>query len=126
MASSKGLDSELESFRQQWLSEVRTKQGPKFASAHSSSAELASPEESKARPSSPSKTRKPAPTVDEQDAFSQPSVFDADSAEPSGAKELVSALDHFEEAMAKEAEGNMGDSLKLYRRAYRVCELSSA
>ncbi|KAG8411207.1 hypothetical protein J3459_016551 [Metarhizium acridum] len=34
-------------------------------------------------------------------------------------KELVSALDHYEEAMEKEALGNMGDSLKLYRKAYR-------
>jgi F-box protein 9 len=35
-------------------------------------------------------------------------------------KELLSALDHFEEAMIKEASGNMGDSLKLYRKAYKV------
>lgn len=33
---------------------------------------------------------------------------------------LVSALDHYEKAMEKEAEGNMGDSLQLYRKAYKV------
>ncbi|KAG8410673.1 hypothetical protein J3459_016961 [Metarhizium acridum] len=41
-------------------------------------------------------------------------------------KELVSALDHYEEAMEKEALGNMGDSLKLYRKAYRVSPKESA
>jgi F-box protein 9 len=35
-------------------------------------------------------------------------------------KPLVSALDHYEEAMEKEAQGNMGESLRLYRKAYRV------
>lgn len=47
---------------------------------------------------------------------------EADKAEASAPekKNLVSALDHFEEAMEKEAIGNMGDSLHLYRQAYRV------
>ena len=31
-----------------------------------------------------------------------------------------SALEHFEKAVEKEAQGNLGDSLNLYRRAYRV------
>ncbi|QPG95190.1 hypothetical protein C2857_007806 [Epichloe festucae Fl1] len=136
-SSSQGLNSELESFRQQWLSEVRTKRSerPRPSSAahsHSSPTAPVSPKRSKARPPSPTKTRKVASAVDEEDGneHSQPRVFEG-SPEPSGntidgsvgpplGKELVSALDHYEEAMAKEAEGNMGDSLKLYRRAYRL------
>ncbi|KAG6024685.1 hypothetical protein E4U41_001711 [Claviceps citrina] len=142
MASSQGLDSELESFRQQWLSEVRTKQGPQ------PSAEPASPRKAKARPrpASPSNTSRAAPAVDldeEDGSLQQPvgiepvgiepvGIEDNDAEpEPSGTtvdgsvrtplgRELVSALDHYEEAMAKEAQGNMGDSLKLYRRAYRM------
>ncbi|KAG6078239.1 hypothetical protein E4U15_004361 [Claviceps sp. LM218 group G6] len=140
MASSKGLDSELESFRQQWLSEVRTKQGPPRAE------ETVSAENSKAPPRrapSPSDTRTaataaPAPVRqaqlhDEEDSSRSLSgtLEEASAAEPSGTtlegsvrpsprRELVSALDHYEEAMAKEAEGNMGDSLMLYRRAYRL------
>lgn len=31
-----------------------------------------------------------------------------------------SALEHYEKAVEKESEGNLGDSLKLYRKAYRV------
>lgn len=64
---------------------------------------------------------------DELPASLQPSAEAPSSKEPEQAeavapekKNLVSALDHFEEAMEKEAIGNMGDSLHLYRRAYRV------
>lgn len=38
--------------------------------------------------------------------------------EPAGEPE--SALEHFERAVEKEAEGSLGDSLQLYRKAYRV------
>jgi F-box protein 9 len=34
--------------------------------------------------------------------------------------EPVSALDHFEAAVIKEAQGNLGESLKLYRKSFRV------
>ena len=72
--------------------------------------------------------------VDDDDDYLQGRVFDEpppssgrtlDETEPQSAtkeKGLVSALDHYEEAMEKEASGNMGDSLKLYRKAYRVCD----
>jgi F-box protein 9 len=45
-----------------------------------------------------------------------------DPQDPDEKKPLVSALDHYEEAMEKEAQGNMRDSLHLYRRAYRVSD----
>jgi F-box protein 9 len=32
----------------------------------------------------------------------------------------VSALDHYEKAVEREAVGNLGDSLQLYRKAFRV------
>jgi F-box protein 9 len=35
-------------------------------------------------------------------------------------REPRSALEHFERAVEKEAEGNLGDSLHHYRKAYRV------
>ncbi|PKS12769.1 hypothetical protein jhhlp_000980 [Lomentospora prolificans] len=35
-------------------------------------------------------------------------------------RELVSALDHFEAAVVREAQGNLGDSLNLYRKAFRM------
>ncbi|CAI4218693.1 unnamed protein product [Parascedosporium putredinis] len=36
-----------------------------------------------------------------------------------GEKTLESALDHFEAAVMREAQGNLGDSLNLYRKAFR-------
>ena len=39
-------------------------------------------------------------------------------------KEPRSALEHFEKAVEKEAEGSLGDSLDLYRKAYRVGSVS--
>jgi len=43
-------------------------------------------------------------------------------------KEPSSALEHFEKAVQKEEEGSLGDSLQLYRKAYRVrsCSISAA
>lgn len=138
-----GLDSELESFRQQWISEVRTKKGEQSSQTHRSTADgpststapvtstaPTSPRKSKVRPPSPSKARKQPPVIDEEDDYLHGRSFD-EGPEPVGnttdgsvrsppEKELVSALDHYEEAMEKEAQGNMGDSLKLYRKAYRV------
>jgi hypothetical protein len=36
------------------------------------------------------------------------------------AREPSSALEHYEHAVERESQGNLGDSLKLYRKAYRV------
>lgn len=35
-------------------------------------------------------------------------------------QEPSSALEHYEQAVERESQGNLGDSLKLYRKAYRV------
>ncbi|KAI9899360.1 hypothetical protein N3K66_005821 [Trichothecium roseum] len=127
------LDTELESFRQQWLSDLRSR-----------NAGAEPPASQPAPPSSPGQSKKPAPSSssakqqpqhhhhhqeDEED-YVPSKVFDHPGSEHgrtlsgggigSDKKELVSALDHYEEAMEKEAQGNMGDSLTLYRRAYRL------
>ncbi|KAG6003037.1 hypothetical protein E4U21_002425 [Claviceps maximensis] len=148
MASSKGLYSELESFRRQWLSEVRQKQGPQSASSAAAAA-AASPfstrtDEPRSPKTSHGNSREPAPAVElhshdqDEEAEASPPRRSFEDTSASAAehehttvhgpqrtgtllgKDLVSALDYYEEAMAKEAEGNMGDSLKLYRRAYRL------
>ncbi|KAK2597344.1 hypothetical protein QQS21_006041 [Conoideocrella luteorostrata] len=144
MESKAGLDSELESFRKEWLSEVRTKRGERPSthqqqpsnepSESSTSASVtavpASAKKSNVRPPSPTKTRKTGPVVNEDDEFLHGRPFDG-LPEPSGntidgsvrsppAKKLISALDHYEEAMEREAEGKLGDSLRLYRMAYKL------
>lgn len=101
MSSQRSLDTELESFRQQWLSDLRVRRP-----ADSQTAPAPAPP--------PTKTEEPAAPSDDG---SDP---DHDSDGGILASALVSALDFYEAAMDKEAEGNMGDSVKLYRQAYRV------
>jgi F-box protein 9 len=48
-----------------------------------------------------------------------------DSFQNSPQREPRSALEHFEKAVEKEAEGRLGDSLTHYRKAYRVNTLLS-
>ncbi|PHH73265.1 hypothetical protein CDD82_5560 [Ophiocordyceps australis] len=98
------LDSELDSFRQQWLLDLQ---------AHNATT-----------PSSPPPKAKPPPSPwpgsagpHDRDGAAPPEPVSGKQTPP---RNLVSALDHFEEAMAMEAQGNMGDSLKLYRMAYKL------
>lgn len=129
MEQKEELNTELESFRQQWLNDLHSRHealGYKSRPSGPSSG----PKQHRKQPSGPSQStvKKPAPADDDEDYFEGRS-FD-EPPEPSGhtlagpsksaPKELISALDHFERAMEKEAEGNMGDSLKLYRQAYKV------
>ncbi|KAJ4266186.1 hypothetical protein NW762_004167 [Fusarium torreyae] len=122
------LNSELESFRQKWLSDLRER------GEHHDTAEAPTAGPSR-RPhhgpiSSLPHKHAPAPADDGDEDYVQSQSFDQDEhslARPPveahhdrKGKKLVSALDHFEEAMHKEGQGNMGDSLKLYRKAYRL------
>ncbi|EGX89418.1 F-box protein (Pof7), putative [Cordyceps militaris CM01] len=162
MSSGDGLDSELESFRTKWLSDLQSQQGPSAGAAAPSSSATShhrSQSHSQRRDAShqsfPSSSTRPAPLkkingppsptatrraliLDEGSDYvggpsfdepapplstsSQPRTL-ADSinavANPSR-KNLASALDHFEEAMEQESRGNMGDSLQLYRKAYKM------
>lgn len=128
------LDSELDSFRRQWLSDLRSRTGhPSATHQASSSRDLTTRQHNHHTPI----PRRPSthgidedhdvahlygPSFDELPGPHQHSIagHDAGSATQPANKALVSALDHFEEAMVKEAQGNMGDSLKLYRTAYKL------
>jgi F-box protein 9 len=137
----KGLDSELESFRQQWISDLQSRKEPVQA-ASSSSQGSTSPTAARTAAPAPGKKHHgpPSPTLAKRQAildegsdylqgraFDEPAPLDQvghvvseDAPAPKPEKKLVSALDHFEEAMEKESQGILGESLKLYRRAYRV------
>lgn len=128
--SSNDPNPDLESFRQQWISDLRSRDAPAPQVLQTQSgARTRSPTSRRHRPSV-SISKGPVDDDDDHEYVPTPS-FDgpepsgrtiADSGEPDEPKPLVSALDHYEEAMEKEAQGNMGDSLHLYRRAYRVSE----
>jgi F-box protein 9 len=134
------LNSELESFRQKWLSDLKTRNEHPEPPAETSAAGGSSSSRRPHHGPISSLPHRPGPVPaddgeDEEDDVQSPSF---DREEPAlthptqeahhdrKGKKLVSALDHFEEAMHKEGQGNMGDSLKLYRKAYRVCIISSA
>jgi F-box protein 9 len=134
MESKDGLDSELESFRQQWLSDLHFRnaaQGPQERKPPTGpSSSLRSP----AKPTkSTAKTEgKKVGRVDDDEEYVQARSFDEPAgvvtsfklaegqSSKTGAKELISALDHYEAAVEKETAGNLGDSLQLYRKAFRV------
>jgi F-box protein 9 len=71
-------------------------------------------------------------TLDEDDDFvtqsfhdldgpSDPKCQHAESSNPkTGSREPRSALEHYEKAVERESQGNLGDSLDLYRKAFRV------
>ncbi|KAK3394355.1 hypothetical protein B0H63DRAFT_506081 [Podospora didyma] len=128
---------ELESFREQWKAEVRAKIP---GAAASSSAAAAAPIRNSVR--TLDSTRKTVPAqkekavaaaVEEEDDYVKLPTFDeapqaggvtlssqTSAAPPTGPKEPVSALDHYEKAVEREAAGSLGDSLRLYRKAYRM------
>ncbi|KAJ4165193.1 hypothetical protein LMH87_006835 [Akanthomyces muscarius] len=163
MSSGDGLDSELESFRKQWLSDLSTQRGPHPADTAAQSSSSANQRRrqshsrrhdgsqpsfssSSARPGPLKRTNgPPSPTaarraliLDEGSDYVGGRSFDEpapplivsseartlgssiDAAAKPNETNLVSALDHYEKAMEKEAEGNMGDSLQLYRKAYKM------
>jgi F-box protein 9 len=133
-------EAELESFRQKWREEVTARTKGKAPVASSTPANTGA-SSSKPRPS---KSNAPEPSssshirqrsTEESDDIA-PHVYedlgerqhgrrlDETAAETAAAlaagREPVSALEHYEKAVEKESEGRLGDSLSLYRRAFKV------
>jgi F-box protein 9 len=130
------LNPELESFRQQWRAEVTAKTKGESSTARTQPARPA--------PRTPSivpktiaqklgEDRNDDQISDEEDgdistrprgrsfhAASSADEEDVDSVAKMATREPLSALEHYEKAVERETEGNLGDSLKLYRKAFRV------
>lgn len=135
-------DSELESFRRQWLDEVSGRIRPGSCSAEVVAAKGAAARSSNDTkvapapeadplqiplkpPSSPSLSRRQvtgvladpiSPTNSEIGGPRDPDMAMPQKPPP----EPCSALEHYETAVEKEAQGRLGDSLKHYRLAYKV------
>lgn len=143
------LKSELESFREQWRAEVRakvpgSKNEPQQQTAHvagpSDTENLLQATKTQGKVSKPQKpvagAGKKAVHHEEDEDYVQTRVFDerhpatgageADESkgngkeEKTGGDEPVSALEHYEKAVEREVAGSLGDSLALYRKAFRV------
>lgn len=130
--------SALEQFRQQWRSEVsaRAKSGRKRQTRDDGSLQ-AGPSQSSEEPKElvPSPKYHPpanlhAEDVDGSEGCSElvdglaqltlRNTDDDEFCQGNTIKEPMSALEHFERAVEKEDQGNLGDSLSHYRKAYRL------
>lgn len=139
-------EAELESFRQKWREEVTARTKGKAPEASSSSVPAKTAASSSKHHKAKSSASGPATStharqrsVEEPDDVA-PHVYhdlgekqhgrrlDETSAETAAAlaasREPISALEHYEKAVEKESEGRLGDSLALYRKAFKVRRLS--
>lgn len=129
--------AELESFRKQWREEVSRRSKQKGASLPKPPAAPI-----KGQPGSSKQAAIVPPTYSEHaaaeaakhDSFEGYSFHDLEDKEEGlklGASsearraalgsEPKSALDHYEKAVERESVGKMGDSVSLYRKAFKVC-----
>ncbi|TVY32199.1 F-box protein [Lachnellula subtilissima] len=119
---------ELEAFRRKWREEV-------FAKVQDPS-RLAGPYKEPRRPRLTTQTsarRSSKTSEEEHDEFEPPTfsgldvprTFDGESGESSksASNEPQSALEHYEKAVERENQGSLGDSLNLYRKAFRMDHL---
>lgn len=137
---STNTEAELESFRQQWRDEVTARSKGKAPAPHVTYTQTVA-SSSKARP-----PRSNAPDVATSSHARQRSVEETDDVAPhvyselgdkqhgrrlnetsaetaaahAASREPSSALEHYEKAVEKETEGRLGDSLSLYRKAFKV------
>ena len=133
------INPELESFRRQWQEEVRSKnpgaRNQDVSTATASGSTAPRPARSsgppghahvaaRKKPSKPDGDEDHVPAV----AFGEPEPSVSPSHGPSDAghgkgKEPIlpgTALEHYEEAVETEGQGNLGEALRLYRKAFRV------
>ena len=115
---------ELEAFRRKWREEVSAKvQDPSKPTG---------PYKEPRRPRLTTQTsaRRSSKTSEEHDQVEPPTfsgldaprTFDGEAGESSksASNEPQSALEHYEKAVERENQGSLGDSLNLYRKAFRV------
>ena len=131
------ISPELEAFRQQWREEVRARNqgvGGEVSGAAAASSSATTSRQVRA-PGPPvqaiasGKTSKlddeegvPARNFDEPETSvpSPRSQGDSGRGKSTEPAQPVTALEHYEEAVETEGQGNLGEALRLYRKAFRV------
>ncbi|KAL9107062.1 MAG: hypothetical protein Q9227_008008 [Pyrenula ochraceoflavens] len=133
--------SALEQFRKQWREEVSARSRRNKGSWNKEYSESTSASERPKKPPLPTRrppTAQSATALREGEEFSEDDVLedgvrsqlssvklddtapDDDGFKRSAPIEPQSALEHFEKAVEKEAQGKLGDSVSHYRKAYRL------
>lgn len=125
-------NDELESFRQQWREEVTRRSRPKAAPPAPAIPTPTAPPSARLPPTRHEASHRkeieeeapPLASFDPDELAQQVGELSVEPPEDDFSRrevaEPTSALEHFERAVQKEAEGNLGDSLSHYRKAYRV------
>ena len=121
---------ELDTFRQQWRAEVSAR-----AQADGNKATKPSKTSRRPPPVTSLTSSTPLKSVKEDEDHGEPQALPnldgpRSPEEHAGttsktSKEPQSALDHYEKAVERESQGILGDSLDLYRKAFRVSSPSS-
>jgi len=118
-------NAELESFRQKWKEEVSAR----AKSARNKESTSSNDRPSRRPPAAPwiPNDRVPSSTEDDERIEPQslhnlegPSGAGAGESSKTGSREPRSALEHYEKAVERESQGSLGDSLDLYRKAFKV------
>ncbi|KAF2702682.1 hypothetical protein K504DRAFT_496139 [Pleomassaria siparia CBS 279.74] len=127
-------EAELENFRQKWREEVSAKAKGKAPAA---TVPATTTQASSSRPRVPKTNAPEVPSharqrsVDEVDDYMRPHSYEDlgdkqhgrrldETSSPLVIKEPHTALDHYERAVEKENQGSLGDSVNLYRKAFRL------
>ncbi|KAJ5497744.1 hypothetical protein N7453_006795 [Penicillium expansum] len=125
-------NDELESFRKQWREEVTRRSRPKAAPPAPATPTSTAPPPARLPPTRHEASHRkeieeegpPLASFDPDELAQQVGELSVKSPEDDFSRrevtEPTSALEHFERAVEKEAEGNLGDSLSHYRKAYRL------
>lgn len=126
---------ELESFRQQWKAEVIAKAK---AEGNNKEPQSSIAESSKTTRRPPAAPRIPTEKGSKDEDIIEPQIHhdlerssgvdgpgDGESSTSKG-KQPQSALEHYERAVERESAGVLGDSLDLYRKAFKVSVVPSA
>ncbi|KAL5120331.1 hypothetical protein ACEQ8H_001621 [Pleosporales sp. CAS-2024a] len=134
-------EAELESFRRQWREEVTARSKarvPPAPAKHGAPSTRPRPSRGGAPgPAASSSSHVRQRSTDEIDPVAPHAYHDLgerqhgprldetapepeSAAAPAFSREPLSALEHYEKAVEKESEGRLGDSLSLYRRAFKL------
>lgn len=130
---------ELETFRQQWRAEVSARSRLDHSKTNANIVNKAQPPKTLRKLSGQSKfsgggSKRPG-VINDEESEPEPSLqafgprpnaklVTNDDIEgygsKSGSREPRSALEHYEQAVERESQGSLGDSLNLYRKAFKV------
>ncbi len=131
---SEEINTELETFRKQWQEEVNSRSKGSTSEQGKKLVKPSGPPKSGGaiRSEQPPPTRSNEVHEASPDAQGHLELENKDEARKLGSegegthssnhvnRESSSALEHYEKAVERESQGNLGESLALYRKAYRV------